>query len=174
MALAVASPATETVSDPWWLIEVGPAARSLEIGYEFGGCTGPGTPRAVQSRLTVAVSVLSQEALVGVCPAIAAIGHLSVALSAPLGGRHLKGGTAGNGMTGPFLPGTGQVGGTLAVPRLVGLAPSDASFLLAGLQLRASMHVIGREHGLPRVISQSPAPDSPIPGDRLVRVTVAR
>ena len=108
------------------------------------------------------------------CPDIERIGRVSVALSRPLAGRHLQGGSAASGLWGPFLPGAGEGSRIPAVPRIVGLAPADARFLLAGLQLRVSMHVIGPAPGLPRVVSQSPAPDTPIPSNRIVRANVTR
>src|SRR5271165_4723035 len=91
----------------------------------------------------------------------------------PAGGMAPRGGAVADEVTGPFLPGTREGRRTLVVPRVVGLAPPDARFLLSGLQLRISMHVIGPARGLPRVVSQSPAPDTPIPSNRLVRANIA-
>jgi hypothetical protein len=159
------------VSDPWWLIEVGPAERSLEIAYEFGGCEGPGTPRAVQSRFAVTVSVSNEKPLgTVICPAILGIGRVSIDLSRPLAGRHVEGGSRANPIRGPFVPG-GQVP---AVPRLIGLTPGDARFLLAGLRLRGSLRVVGTARGMARVVSQSPSADTLVPSNRLVRVNVVR
>jgi hypothetical protein len=173
--VAAAAEPTRSVSDPWRLIEVGPAERSLEIAYEFGGCEGPGTPRAVQSRLAVAVSVPNEEPLGAViCPAIARIGRVSIDLSGPLAGRHVQGGTRANGISGPFVSGVEEGGRGPAVPRVVGLAPQDARFLLAGLRLRPSVSVVGAVRGLARVVSQSPAADAPVPRNRLVRLNVVR
>jgi hypothetical protein len=167
--VATASEPTRSVLDPWWLIEVGPAERSLEIAYESGGCEGPGTPRAVQSRFAVTVSVSNEKPLGAViCPAILRLGRVSVDLSRPLAGRHVEGASRAN--PGPFLPG-GQVP---AVPRLIGLTPGDARFLLAGLRLRGSVRVVGTARGLARVVSQAPAADTPVPSNRLVRVNVVR
>jgi hypothetical protein len=165
LALSCASAAA------WGLVQVGPHERSLEIRYGAGACERTAVHN-VQNRRMVAISI-SREVFGGdlPCPAILFIKTVKIRLFRPLAGRHVEGGrrlglTAGG--YGPTRNGTSYP----VVPRLIGLAPLDAKFLLGGLRLHAVIHVIGRTRGRPRVASQSPAAGVRDPKNTLVHINV--
>lgn len=159
----------------WELVQVGPHERLLEITYHFGACETTSVQK-VQSRRRIEISVSSQqEVLTGneSCPAIEYRRTLRIALTRPLDGRPVEGGERGNVEDGPYV-GPGDGTRYPAVPRLTGLSPGDAKFLLRGLRLNAVVHVVGETSGLPRVVSQSPAAGTRDPKNRIIRVSVLR
>jgi hypothetical protein len=157
----------------WELVQIGQKERSLEISYDLGACERTAVHNA-QNRQTVAISVTSE--LVdgdGVCPAILYRRRITIALAAPLAGRHVEGGQQPLPEAGPRIS-LRDESRFPVVPRLSGLAPQDAAFLLGGLGLHAVVHVVGGTGGYPRVVSQSPAPGVRDPKSRDVRVDVLR
>jgi hypothetical protein len=147
----------------WSLVQVGPHERSLEITYGQGACETLAA-HSDQGPRMVAISV-SVERAAGdePCPAILLIRTVTIVLSEPLAGRHVQG-SAG--------PAEDRLRLRPSVPRLVGLAPPDAKFVLSGLRLHAVLHVAARTHGLPRVVSQSPAAGTRVPKNKLVRINI--
>jgi hypothetical protein len=137
----------------WSLVQVGPHERSLEITYGQGACETLAA-HSDQGPRMVAISV-SVERAAGdePCPAILLIRAVTIVQ-----------GSAG--------PAEDRLGLRPSVPRLVGLAPPDAKFVLSGLRLHAVLHVAARTHGLPRVVSQSPAAGTRVPKNKLVRINI--
>jgi hypothetical protein len=169
-AIFVGSPAASAAA--WEFVEVGPRERSLEIRYSRGACE-TATVHHQQTSRTVTISVsYMREHLTGseTCPMILYIKTLEVPLSRPLAGRRVEGET-NTGLRGPYSP-TRNGTSHPVVPRLTGLAPADAKILLRGLRLHAAVHVIDQASGLPRVVSQAPAPGARDPTKRVVRVNV--
>jgi hypothetical protein len=119
----------------------------------------------------ISVSYL-REQLTGneMCRAIAYVTTLKIQLSRPLAGHRVEG-EEKIGLRGPYSP-TRNRSSYRVVPRLAGLAPPDAKILLRGLRLHTAFRVAGKSTGLPRVVSQSPAPGMRDPRDRVVRVNI--
>jgi hypothetical protein len=169
-AVFVGSPAASARA--WELVQVGPHERSLEMRYGRGACE-TATVHNRQTRRTVGISVsYVREHLTGneMCPAIAYVTTLKIQLSRPLAGRRVEG-EEKIGLRGPYSP-TRNGSSYRVVPRLTGLAPSDAKILLRGLRLHTAFRVVGRSTGLPRVVSQSPGAGVRDPKNRVVRVNV--
>lgn len=168
-ALVLGSPAAASA---WKLIQVGPQERSLEIKYSFG-CETTAVHK-VQNRRVVAISILRKPEVLtgnGVCPAKENVSTLKIRLSRPLAGRRVEGAQKIELQDGPYShPRNGT--SYPVMPRLTGLAPPDAKFLLSGLHLHAAFRVVGKSTGLPRVVSQSPAPRVRDPKNRVVRVNI--
>jgi len=167
-AIIFGSPAASVGA--WELLQVGPHERSLEIIYSQGACERTAL-HSVQNQRMVAVSVSGEEFTGGKpCPTVAFVYIARIQLDKPLGGRHVQGGRVES-YVGPFL---GPRGGLhyQSVPRLAGLAPSDAKFLLGRLHMHAAVHVVGSSPRLARVVSQSPAPGVRDPKNRVVRIDV--
>jgi hypothetical protein len=149
----------------WSLYQVGAEERSLEIVDGFGACEAVEPPTVRESSREVAVSLSVNSAPPGtICPSIYYFGRSMVRLASPLAGRHVRG-ASGSGA----LP-----SGNPIVPRLVGLSPSDAHFVLAGSRIRATTRHARRVPGLPRVIGQSPSAGLPVPAGRVVRLRISR
>jgi hypothetical protein len=155
---AEAGSARQAVS--WSLVQAGPNERSLDVSFGYGGCESDPKAEAAESphglRITVTVEVPQQRGIV--CPAIARIGRMRVALRAPIRGRPLLGSWRVS------SPGFGRA---RTVPRVIGLAAGDARRVVDGWttspKLHAAIRVRHGRRGLPRVTSQSPSPGAPAP-----------
>ncbi len=172
-ATATAASAFELVQVPasWSVVAAGPQERSLEIEVHFGGCNQKGDFHATvtETPTSIGVSVLTSvsrptETPPGAprdaCPLNFVSGARQVPLAAPIAGRRFYGLPA-QGAPGPlpepFLS-PGALPTQTAVPRVIGLAPSDAKRILGrswGVRLVTPKH---SRRGLPRVIAQTPAP----------------
>lgn len=148
----------------WQLIEVGPDERSVEIEFNTGGCEGPGgSAQVVESPLAVGISLAPHRSSAGLnCVSILYDNRLIVPLAAPLEGRHVQGGSL------PYSDAPWDQ----RTPRLIGLSPSDAQFLLSGRHLRTTLRPVGRTRGLAHVASQTPAPGASYPQNRIVHLGV--
>jgi hypothetical protein len=162
-------------ANAWWLVQVGPHERSLEIVQEYGACDSL-NESVVQGASFVRITITATHAVLppgSACPAIAYFRRYGVALSRPLAGRHIEGAEP---------PPVGSVPDLLTkngksyhvAPRLIGLSPADARSVLGALHLHAEVRVVRRVAGVARVVSESPAAGTPVPTDRPVRVDVAQ
>jgi hypothetical protein len=170
-AIVLGSPAAS--AGAWWkLIQVGPHERSLEIKYDVG-CERVAVHK-VENRRRVAIWISRRpDVSTGnhVCDAKEDTRTAKIRLSRPLAGRRVEGSQKIESEEGPYRPARNGTSYPV-VPRLTGLAPSDAKILLRGLRLHAAFREVGRSTGLPRVGSQSPAPGVRDPTNRLVLVNL--
>ena len=158
----------------WSLVQVGAHERSLEIIQDRGACESL-NESVVQSSSFVRITITATSTLRpgSFCIDLLYIGRYAVPLSRPLAGRHIAGAERPSRGQGPYSP-VKSGSSYPVVPRLVGLSPPDARYVLGGLGLHAVMRVASRVPGRPRVVSESPAAGARDPADRLVRVGVAR
>jgi len=153
----------------WSLVQAGPRERSLEIAYEYGGCerSPEATAREYANGVSITLTTESPPANT-ICPEFARVGTGRVALRAPLHGRRVLGTwTVSNG-----TPVAGR-----RVPRVIGLAPSDALRVVDERatmpRLHASVRVRHVGHGRPRVTWQSPAAGAEAPVSGILHLRVS-
>lgn len=151
------------------LLHIGRDGRTLVFNDSYGGCEGPARVRRVrESRSSVTIVARRREAVpedtgkpneFEGCPGVLRGRKLRVRLRHPVRGRRILG--------------TGRIGfGSYQVlPRVVGLAPTDARRLLRAQDYRTRIVYIGRDRFPSRVAGQSPAPGKASPG-RNPRVTL--
>jgi hypothetical protein len=164
---AAASPPLRTLTRRWGLLQVGPREHSLQIREAGGLCESSPVAHVVESPRTVRIRVTTKELFreethgdeATVCPAMEVVHMLTIHLRYPLAGRSIRGGVLSESEKG-------------AVPRVVGLAPAVARSLLGHNRLRSVVKVVGRGGGLPRVVAQTPAPDTPQRDAHIVRLFV--
>jgi hypothetical protein len=160
----------------WSLVQVGPHERSLEIIQGRGACESL-DESVVQTSSFVRVTITATPATrppgspAVICRAILYVRRYAVKLTRPLAGRHIEGAERPSVVAGPYSP-TRNGSAYPVVPRLIGLSPADARFVLGGLRLHAMVRVTGRVAGRARVVSQLPAVGSRDPADRIVRLDV--
>ncbi|HEU4656768.1 MAG TPA: hypothetical protein VFR97_04560 [Capillimicrobium sp.] len=144
----------------WTLAGAGKGARSIVVQPGiWGGCDqGPPKVRVTESETEIAVEavVLEPEGVESmICPAIAGLSEPErVRLEAPVGGRRVVGPQriVRPGAAIPQVPGA-----VPAVPRVVGLAASDARGVLCGWRVRAR-----GARGDAVVTAQRPAAGTPL------------
>ena len=177
---------TTTTNDPWWILETGPGARSLVIGYRAAECaTQPGRAQLGETGSEVRISIV-QRVLIhpAACSDVLQLGRVTVALRRPLAGRVVGGERLElatlNGrpldLAHPFDSVTYLM---LArhfrallpeVPRVIGLASSQVRYVLAlqGFRSRISGHgrqIMGQDPARGRVPKDSRACCSGFAGD---------
>ena len=144
---AAASAFTEVQRDaPWMLLGISADGRSLDVGYQGGGCLADdGRPRVVESARRVVVTLRQTVAVPAAgegCTADLRLYRIWVSLDAPLHGRRVRGG-----------PRFREHFPVQVVPRVIGMDRRDAIAALRASGLRA--RTVGRvRRG--RVIEQHP------------------
>ena len=165
----------ETVSVPqWWLLEAGPQARSLVIGYLQGdGCSLPASATVHESATSIRITLRQRVFIPGPgegCTDEAKYSRLTVALRSTIAGRHVAQPLPAR--SGPYAlrlsilylsrpvpdPPYSDILLPL-VPRVIGLSPADAARVLRQEQFRAVVHGHGDE-----VTRQSPQRGRLAPG----------
>jgi hypothetical protein len=143
----------------WALAGVGAGGRTLVVQPGvYGGCDR-GTPRVSvrerRSRIVVTVTVRSVQGPEVVCPAIARYAPArSVRLARPVSGRPISGDLQAD-APGFVLESRTPTSARPRVPRVVGLASSDARLVLCAWRIRAV--TVGPTHR-GRVVGQRPRP----------------
>jgi hypothetical protein len=168
-----ASLLTAPAAGGWSLVQVGPHERSLEIIQDRGACESL-TESVFQESSFVRITITATRLALppgSACPAILYIGRYAVPLSRPLAGRHIEGAERPSRGQGPYSP-TKNGSSYPVVPRLIGLSPPDARYVLSGLGLHAVVRVVGQVPGLARVVSEVPVAGTRDPADRFVRLDV--
>jgi hypothetical protein len=160
---------TSESASAWWLAEVGLSQHSLVIGH-MNECG-----RVVWNESETPEAVVVWESVEPPGDHFACLADLrteqtTVPLAQPLAGRHVEGGAR----PAPFRPlcvkyGVGHP--CPIVPRLEGLSPEDARFLLAARGLRATFRIVGHHSGLAHVVRESPLVGAALRG-RVLRVEV--
>ena len=183
-AIVAVSPAAAAeerlVPTEWDVLEVGPAGRSLVLYYSVGGCLGPKARATVtETGTSVTVSVgLETEAPLGtlsLCPAVLGVGSLRVSLAAPLAGRAILGRPTPDRAPAAWVGLVTAKNGRAEhkTPRVIGFSSDDATHALERLGLHEHVRYQRLNgYGLPRVISQRPAPGRIVPQDGAVHVVV--
>ncbi len=184
------APQTIDSQIPGLLIGVGPAQRTLTVGWnndDVEGCGTPVvTPSVVETAGSVTVTLVAQDGVLpaGVaCGGVGLAGTVTVALAAPLAGRSVE----GLQVQGGAFDWYGSGGGGSTMPDLVGLSPYDARLMLSpppgtptGRPFRNGPvglvdHYASdlRAGALASVVSQKPLPGKPIRRDMIVVLKVA-
>lgn len=165
----------ENVAVPhWWLLEVGPHARSLVIEYLQGdGCSLPATPTVRESSTAIHITLRQRVFIPGPgesCTDEAKFSRLSVTLRSAVAGRHVA-------QPSPARSGQYAVRPSILylsrrvpdprysdellplVPQIIGLSPSDATRVLRQQRFGVMVHGDGAE-----VTGQSPQRGQLAPG----------
>jgi hypothetical protein len=157
-SLLVASPANAsretTERAAWSIVDVARDGRSLVVGYNGGGCRHEATARVLEStsgiwiRLDQAVSVPEGEN--EACTLDLRYYTLRIRLRAPVAGREIHGHAHGRRARGA-VPAYRRT-----VPRVTGLAPSDARHLLRAQRLRVNVAKAATCAARAQVVGQTP------------------
>ena len=156
---------------PWMVLSVGKDEQSLLVGYSAGGCAvrrgSPGT-ETQESNASIRIVVgyhrrVRRHHHRRLCPAVGETGALTVTLRDVIAGRNIIGprrvGTTGkpNGAVYRQVSRNGVFYSVL--PRVLGLSPDDARWVLVSQGFRPRTIGHGRE-----VVREQPAPNSVPPG----------
>jgi hypothetical protein len=156
-AVAGGQPDSRVVAAPWQLVGA-EDGRTLKLLYETGGCYhGDGRVVVRESQTAIRLTVRETESTSEACPAFSRPLPLTAKLAGPVEGR--------------FVDGPARTTLTTSsdrVPRVVGLAPSDAARVLG----ERGYHV--RTRGIwtqGKVASQRPRAGTKLSGRKLVTLT---
>jgi hypothetical protein len=149
---------------PWDLLGVSANGRALRLAYDTSGCwwRRPGRPTVSEGQRSVHITIRQSHPPTDACRGIADWTELLVRLRAPIGGRRVEGEPRlGDDSRFSQLRADPRRDTTKAVvPRVVGLAHTDAVRVLRLQHFRARAATAGQE-----VAWQRPRPGAPIPWD---------
>jgi hypothetical protein len=164
----------------WGVGQVGRGERTLQLIYAITSCATPGaTVTIAETSATVTIGVEQETHPYEQCiSAVYPVGTATVRLARPLAGRKIVGALDdlpdhAVPVVPPVIVATRHQRQVQVVPRLIGLAPSDALQALKISGLRTHFCNVPPATGLPRVVAQRPAPGRVLVSRELVHIRLA-